>query len=294
MTGMSTKVSSFILIAIALLAGGCVSQGQYDALAQKERLSREQLVDLAEQLAAKNAELNAIRSLPRTTDPDIQAKIDQLVKDRDALQAALAAAEGELRKLAGQAVEAPILPTEIDQALKQLAANNPELMEYDSKRGMIKLRSDLTFALGSTEISANGQAALQRLSSIINLPAAQAYDVKVVGHTDNVPVTNANNVRRFSDNWGLSAFRAISVKDAFQKSGVSPARVEIAGRGEYQPVVANGARGAEQNRRVEIFLIRNGSGGAPAAATAAAPAVEAPVVPPTTPKAAVEGPEAFK
>jgi chemotaxis protein MotB len=292
---MSTKLSSFILFTIVLLAGGCVSQGQYDALAAKERRAQEQLVDLAEQLAAKNAELNAIRSLPRTTDPDIQAKIDQLVKDRDALQAALTAAEGELRKLAGQAVEAPILPTEIDQALKQLAANNPELMEYDARRGMIKLRSDLTFALGSTEISANGQAALQRLSSIINLPAAQAYDVKVVGHTDNVPVTNANNLRRFGDNWGLSAFRAISVKDVFLQAGVSPARVEIAGRGEYQPVVANGPRGAEQNRRVEIFLIRNGSGGAAAAATAAAaPAVEGPVVPPTTPKAAVEGPEAFK
>jgi len=36
--------------------------------------------------------------------------------------------------------------------------------------------------------------------------------------------------------------------------GVAANRMQVAGYGEYRPVVANGANGAAANRRVEIFL----------------------------------------
>ncbi|MEX2215746.1 MAG: OmpA family protein [Phycisphaeraceae bacterium] len=284
MTRMSTKVA---LLGLALLtAGGCISQGQYDSLALKERKSQEQIIDLKEQIASKQAEIDALRAAGPATDPNQAALIAKLEADRIALQAALDAARDGLRGAADIQLAGP-LPAALDQALMQLAANNPELMEYDSRRGMVKLRSDLTFALGSTEINANGQSALVKLAGIINSEIASRYGVRIVGHTDNVPVTNATNVRRFGDNWGLSAFRAIAVKEIFTKSQVSPSRLEIAGRGEFQPIVANGPKGSEGNRRVEIFLFPMAGAGPVASGPEVAPI-------PVNPAKAGEDPAQFK
>ena len=290
MTGMSTK--AFILGISLFLLGGCVSQGQYDALVTKERRGQEQIVDLQEKISALDAELRALKTAgPGGPSAETVAYMDKLKSDRDALQAALDRAREDLSRLANGAIDVPaMLPQALDQALMNLAAANPELMEYDSRRGMVKLKSDLTFALGSTEINANGVSALQKLASIINRADAARYGVRIVGHTDNVPVTNPVNQKRFGDNWGLSAFRSISVKDVLQRSGVSPARLEIAGRGEFQPVVANGAKGSAQNRRVEIFLFPMAAGSTPIATAGEDTAI----IPAALPKAKVEGPEAFK
>jgi hypothetical protein len=55
-------------------------------------------------------------------------------------------------------------------------------------------------------------------------------------------------------NMHLSAHRAISVRDALVSDGVTANRMQVAGYGEFRPIVPNGANGAAQNRRVEIFL----------------------------------------
>ena len=52
----------------------------------------------------------------------------------------------------------------------------------------------------------------------------------------------------------LSAHRAISVRDALVGDGVSANRMQIAGYGEFRPIVPNGPNGAAANRRVEIYL----------------------------------------
>ena len=290
MTGMSTK--AFILGISLFLLGGCVSQGQYDALVTKERRGQEQIVDLQEKIASLDAELRALKTAgPGGPSAEMVAYMDKLKGDRDALQLALDRAREDLARLGATPLEiAGPLPQGLDQALMNLAAANPELMEYDSRRGMVKLKSDLTFALGSTEINANGVSALQKLASIVNRSDAARYGVRIVGHTDNVPVTNPVNQKRFGDNWGLSAFRSISVKDVLQRSGVAPTRLEIAGRGEFQPVVANGPKGSALNRRVEIFLFPMAGSSSPVATAGEDTAI----IPAVTPKAKIEGPEAFK
>jgi chemotaxis protein MotB len=77
------------------------------------------------------------------------------------------------------------------------------------------------------------------------------------------------------------------------RAGVPADRMSIAGYGDQQPVVQNGPRGAEANRRVEIYLVPMPQGRS-VPAPAAAPAPEAgPVVPMDQP-APAEGPEMFK
>ena len=59
---------------------------------------------------------------------------------------------------------------------------------------------------------------------------------------------------KFGNNLMLSVYRSASLRNALVKDGVSARRFQIAGYGEYRTVVVNGAKGASENRRVELFL----------------------------------------
>ena len=52
----------------------------------------------------------------------------------------------------------------------------------------------------------------------------------------------------------LSVSRAISVRSALTPAGIDETRIQVAGYGEFRPITTNGAKGAAENRRVELFL----------------------------------------
>jgi hypothetical protein len=95
---------------------------------------------------------------------------------------------------------------------------------------------------------------LRRFAAILNNPELAAFETVVTGHTDNVRIGKPETLKNHPTNTHLSAHRAISVRDLLVGDGVSPNRVEVAGWGEYRPIVENGPRGAAQNRRVEVFI----------------------------------------
>ncbi|MEO0588717.1 MAG: OmpA family protein, partial [Planctomycetota bacterium] len=262
-TGIAMLASKFSAVAalavIAAVFTGCAAQSNVDELQTINRQLETQILELKAELDEKNAMIAALQASPRRSS-ELQNRLAAAQAERDRLAAALADAEAALRNITP--VTLTRLPQALDSQLRRLAQQNPGLMEYDADRGMIRLRSDLTFALGSTELSDSAQASLSQLAGVLQSSAASPYGVRIAGHTDNVPVRNAANVQRFGDNWGLSAFRAISVMKALHSAGISPQRTHIAGYGEFSPIVANGTQGARENRRVDIFLVET----APAAA----------------------------
>jgi len=275
------------LLALSLIVGttGCVGQREADDLRVLYRKSQGQILDLQAQLEEKDAQIDALRNA--SDDASMADDLAQAIAERDKLRGALQAAEDLLRESGGQP-----LPRALSDALAELAEMHPGLMSYDKSRGMIQLRSDLTFALGSATIRSDAVTSINRLASIFSSAAAQPYEVRLVGHTDNVPVKNPVNVRQYGDNWGLSAFRAIAVKDVLQKAGISPTRMSIAGYGEHRPIVANGPKGAQANRRVEIYLVAVHPADE-SAATSSAPTTTPDVVPEQTPET-YEEPSLYK
>lgn len=167
-----------------------------------------------------------------------------------------------------------------DSALAQLAAQHPDLIEYIPELGMLRFKSDFTFDSGSDAVKAPAVATLQQLAEILN-NAASAYDIKILGHTDAQPVVRAK--AQHPTNMHLSAHRAISVRKELVNMGVAANRFEVAGRGEFDPIVANGADGkAAQNRRVEVYLMKamNRAAYSPAPAMDTTPAAPAPAAAP--------------
>ena len=45
-----------------------------------------------------------------------------------------------------------VLPAEVNNALTEFAAQNPDLVDFDASRGVVKFKSDVTFNTGSAEV----------------------------------------------------------------------------------------------------------------------------------------------
>ncbi len=281
------------LVFVWVVAGGCVSRDEYlradysrrKALERADQMEREledcrnRAMALEKERASLQHELDVKTALAET----LQAEVDRLDALRKRLQEQLAAA-GKLGEI--QVVEVK-LPPALDQALKDFAGKYPDMVEYDPLRGAVRWKGDLTFALGSDEVRGTVMDSLRAFAEILNSPAAQPFEVLVVGHTDNVPIS-AQTQKKFPTNWHLSAHRSVAVMFVLNRFGVDFRRLGVMGYGEHRPRVPNPPRGgAEANRRVEIFLVPRGEGPGsveppqPAAqpAPAAAPAVSRSITP---------------
>jgi chemotaxis protein MotB len=155
------------------------------------------------------------------------------------------------RLLAGGAA----LPVELSTMLEDFAKDK-DIVSYDSAKGVVKFKSDLTFESGSDKVSPAAAEALKSLSTILNTDAARDFDVIVAGHTDDVRIARSATREKHPTNWHLSAHRAISVLDIMTKDGIAPERLSVRGFGEYRPLEAN--KPNSQNRRVEIYIVPKG------------------------------------
>jgi outer membrane protein OmpA-like peptidoglycan-associated protein len=103
----------------------------------------------------------------------------------------------------------------------------------------------LYFLEGSDEFTPESRVELDKM--LAELRERGAPDVVVIGHTDRV-----GNVQ-FNDR--LSLQRAERVRGELVKLGIAEARVQIAGRGEREPLVPTDDEIAEpRNRRVEVSV----------------------------------------
>jgi chemotaxis protein MotB len=252
------KSSLIVALAAVLLigAGGCVAQQHADELAAANRALKEQVVELQQRID----ELNQRISILQNASGERVEELSRLRGQRDELQRQLneLLAENEqlkvrVRELAARPAQQ--LPAEVESALRQFARNYPDLAIFDETTNAVKLASDLTFDLGSAELNDQARRAINELAGILTSDAASNYEVRIVGHTDSVPIRKPSTREKHPTNWHLSVHRAIAVRDALSDAGVADLRTSVSGYGPYRPVVQNTASGAAANRRVEIFLL---------------------------------------
>lgn len=124
-------------------------------------------------------------------------------------------------------------------------------VELTSQGLEITMQDAVLFRSGEAEIVNNASLVLSKLSNMLR---DLDNKVKIVGHTDNVPISNS----RFRSNWDLSAMRAINVMNYMVSStGITANRASIEAHGEYAPKYDNNTEdGRAKNRRVEIIVIR--------------------------------------
>jgi chemotaxis protein MotB len=115
---------------------------------------------------------------------------------------------------------------------------------------VISLREAGFYDSGSAIPHPQSRAALDQIAAVL---AAAPYDLRIEGHTDNVPIHTA----QFASNWELSTARASELAKSFiVDHDIAPARLSAAGYAEYHPVASNDTPdGRSQNRRVDIIVL---------------------------------------
>ena len=256
-------VLSVAVLSCAATLGGCVSAAEHSRVQAANRRVNDRVTQLVSNARADNAQIKSLRGQKERLQEELATRMNEAKAAKSAYDA-MKARYDEIQALYRTEMErdsAPgmgPLPAKVHAALRALAAANPDLMEYLPKYGMVKMKSDLSFALGSADVKQGASAALGRLAMILKSPAAAKLHVYIAGHTDDVPIRAA--VRKHPTNWYLSAHRAIGVQKVLVRAGLDPVRIGVMGFGEYHPVVPNkpGHKGNPANRRVEIWIIPPG------------------------------------
>lgn len=253
------------LAALAFSLTGCVSQERYDAMklrsdqlaeqagqadadAQRARAQAEAYKNQLDQIAGSGNTQAAMLANLNQQNADLKAQLAQITaKYEDSLNM-----PPQIVQVGSQALPAPL-----SNALSAFAAANPDIVDFDAARGVVKFKSDVTFATGSAEVNDRAKGVIQRFAQILNSQGASGYELMVAGHTDNRPVVQqrTKDLGHF-DNWYLSVHRAIAVAAELVTNGVAKGRLGVAGYADQRPIASNTSdAGRAENRRVEIIIL---------------------------------------
>lgn len=145
--------------------------------------------------------------------------------------------------------------------LSSIQARFKELADKYGLAGKIRIRTDrneivislsdnLLFDSASADLKPQALVVLNETAIILkSLP----NEVRVEGHTDNIPV----NTTKFDSNWELSSARATAVvRYLIEHGGVNEDQLFAAGYGETHPIASNDTvEGRALNRRADIVII---------------------------------------
>jgi len=224
------------LIAAALAAGGCVSKGEFEKLQADKNQEIDGLQKQRDALDQHTKQLQSQRAALEKQQADLRAEVENLQRQKSQLETANVQTKSQYDGLIQN------LNAEVQKGQLQVRQYKDMLT--------VEVAEQLFFDSGKATLKDTGKEVLKKVGE-----ALKGYDdkmVRVVGHTDNVPIATA----QFPSNWELSAARATTVVRFLQANGVPPERLTASGRGEFSPIAPNDdAEGRRKNRRIEITLI---------------------------------------
>jgi chemotaxis protein MotB len=242
-----------VFLTAAFVMSGCVSTGTFEkmqagkneeirALQQQKSDLEQQKADLEKQKTAMEEENSNLKQQIASHEQQnlaMQEQLGTLEQQKAALLTASQQRQQQYDKLVQN------LSKEVEQGQLQVRQYKDMLT--------VDLAEQIFFDSGQATLKKSGKDVLKKVGE-----ALKGYDnkiIRVVGHTDNVPVAKSLRAT-YPTNWELSVARATNVVRFLQDAGIPPERMVAAGRGEYDPVDTNDtSQGRQNNRRIEIMLI---------------------------------------
>ena len=221
-----------IAVLIAVIATGCVSTGTFEKMQTD-----------------KNGEIAALQQQKSKQDQDNAAlkqqvaSLEQKNRNTEQEKAALLAASQQRQQQYEQLVQG---------LAKEVEKGQLQVRQYQNMLA-VDLAEQIFFDSGRAVLKKGGKEVLKKVAEA--LKGYESKIIRVVGHTDNVPLAKTLQ-GTFPTNWDLSVARAPHVVRFLQDAGIPPERMIPSGRGEYDPVALNDTpEGRQKNRRIEIMLM---------------------------------------
>jgi type VI secretion system protein ImpK len=108
------------------------------------------------------------------------------------------------------------------------------------------------FRSSKADLNGEYRELINSIAGVISANAELIGNIRVVGHTDSIPVQSSNP---FQSNQGLSEARARAIAELLIAAGVPASLVSSEGKAATEPIADNGTKdGRARNRRVEIIV----------------------------------------
>ncbi|RLC48635.1 MAG: flagellar motor protein MotB [Candidatus Cloacimonadota bacterium] len=130
-----------------------------------------------------------------------------------------------------------------------------EESRVNEKEFIIRISNNILFDSGEASLKKSAYPTLALIANRISKKVKiENYQVRVEGHTDNVPIRTI----KYPSNWELSIARALSVVRFFiEYNYFLPDQLQAMGYGEHKPLYPNDTpENRAKNRRVEIRLVK--------------------------------------
>jgi chemotaxis protein MotB len=139
---------------------------------------------------------------------------------------------------------------ELEQTLSNQVASHTVSIKMGRDGLVISLREAGFFNSGSAIPKPETLPTLRQIAASLG---RTPYDLRIEGHTDNIPIHTAE----FDSNWELSSARATRIARIFlDMKAIAPERISAAGYAEFHPVADNDtAQGRAENRRVDLVVM---------------------------------------
>jgi chemotaxis protein MotB len=254
-------------------------------LSQKSETQAQSLAKTLAELSDTQARLRAAAALRDTLGAQLQqAQRDaaQSATETASLSRQLAAVQESLQQVNAALAAAKLAGAGKDQQIaslgqklnEALTAKVEELQHYRSeffgrlrdvlagKPGIqvvgdrFVFQSEVLFPVNSADMTPAGEAQIRALAATVKqigneIPATLPWLLRVDGHADKQKIQHG----KFTDNWALSAARAIAVVKLLISQGVPPEHLAATGFGDNQPLdMADTQAAYAKNRRIELRL----------------------------------------
>ncbi len=245
------------LFAVALgLCLSCVPKKDYDAALAENAGLKTQIATLEGTIAEREATIARLESELATVKTELAA----VKADLESTKTTLATTTSDVEKMKKALSELEKRKAEAEASLKtfrDLVARFQKMIDAGTLRVkvidgrlVVELATDILFAPGSASLSKEGKATILEVGGV--LASIPDREFQIAGHTDNVPIGNA----QFPSNWELGSARSITVTKLLIEGGVPPERVSASSYGDTLPVAPNDTKeGKASNRRIEIVIV---------------------------------------
>jgi chemotaxis protein MotB len=144
------------------------------------------------------------------------------------------------------------LKNELARLIREYNYHESIRFEENARGFTIHIMDDILFKSGSADLNNSSMSVLSKIATLLK---DVENDIRIEGHTDNVPI----NTEAFKSNWHLSVGRALNTAYyLINNEGLKPEKISIVGYSEYKPIASNTTYdGRASNRRVDIVIIKN-------------------------------------
>ncbi|HUN65380.1 MAG TPA: flagellar motor protein MotB [Bacteroidota bacterium] len=146
--------------------------------------------------------------------------------------------------------ERAAIEKEVKKEMSGTMASGLISVEQNERGVTVHMMEELLFASGSADLK---DASLKVLDPLAEILKKMPNDIRVEGHTDDVPIHND----KFPSNWHLSVARAMTTAYyLIERHELTPWKIAVAGYSQYRPLLPNTTpENRARNRRVDIVIV---------------------------------------